>query len=166
MLNLVYFIFFVVGVFLFISSVSKIGIIINSMYDRFYGYVVDYDLQKKIRIVDHLRCLKHFFVVLSVILMIITVYANAFNITLNITSISILFICIYVIKELINFWFFKKYKLVDLYNSIKEQWENDDKVNEKHDEEVSFIRGIDDINNTCFLKICWLIIIIMWFIMF
>lgn len=166
MLNFVYFVLFILGGILLINSISKIGIILNSMDDRFYGYVVDKDLQKKIKIVDYLRCLKHFFAMLAGFFMIITLVVFAFGVTLNITPISLGIIVFYIIKELIDFWFSRKYKLDDLYNSIREQWKNEKKVSERHDEEVSFIRGMDDIENVFFQNVCWVIAVFMWLMMF
>lgn len=162
MLNLVYFVLFVVGVFLFINSVSKFGIIVNSMDDRFYGHVVDKDLQKKIKVVDYLRCLKHFFATSIGFFMIITIIVSAFNVMLNLTPIALGIAVFYVVKELIVFWVGKKYKLGDLYDTIRKQWKNEKKVSERHDEEVSFIRGVDDIENVLFQNACWLVTVIMW----
>ena len=162
MLNFVYFVLFFLGGILLINSVSKLGIIVNSMDDRFYGYVVDKDLQKKIKIVDYLRCLKHFFAMLVGFFVIITVAVFAFGVTLNITPISLGIIVFYIIKELIDFWFSRKYKLDDLYNSIREQWKNEKKVSERHGEEVAFVRGYDDIENVFFQNVCWVVSVFMW----
>lgn len=162
MLNLVCFILFVVGVFLFINSFSKLGSILNSMDDRFYGYVVDKDLQKKIKIVDYLRCLKHLFAMAIGFFMMTTTIVSAFNVTLNLTPISWGIIVFYFINELVIFVVRKKYKLDDLYDDIKRQWEKEKKVSERHDEEVSFIKGVDDINNVFFQSVCWLITVCMW----
>ncbi len=162
MLNLVYFVLFVVGVFLFINSVSKLGIIVNSMDDRFYGHVVDKDLQKKIKVVDYLRCLKHFFAMSIGFFMVIAIIVSAFNVTLNLTPIAFGVAVFYVVKELIDFGVGKKYKLGDLYDTIRKQWKHEKKVSDRHDEEVSFVRGMDDIENVFFQNVCWMVAVFMW----
>lgn len=163
MINFGLFVLFVCGCILFVNSSNKLSIIMGSMDDRFYGHVVDADLQRKIKVIDRLRCLKHFFSLLVSLFMMLQVASMITFVTYNVFFVMLVILLTWLLNRLITFYFFEKHKILDLYKEIKEQWSIEKKVSERHDEEVCFIRGVDDLRNMLFVSICWLITLILTF---
>ena len=156
MVNFILFVLFVVGAFNIIQSITKVNIIANAMDDRFYGRVIDEDLHRKIKVIDRLRITKWLFVLTVGITLVVHTMILLTN---SASTILFVVLCLVMalVKDVMRAIYFKKYKIENLYDEIKEQWKGEKKVSERHDEEVAFVRGYDDVVNTFYCGLCWLI---------
>lgn len=156
MLNFFLFVLFSVGAFNIIQSITKVNIIANAMDDRFYGRVIDEDLHRKIKVIDRLRITKWLFALTVGITLIVHTMILLTN---SASTILFVVLCLVMalIKDIMRKIYFKKYKINSLYDDIKEQWKSEKKVSERHDEEVAFVRGYDDVVNTFYYDTCCLI---------
>lgn len=162
-MNLFLFISFVLGLILFVNSATMIGIISRTIGCRF-GYVIDADLQKKINILDGIESFMHLSCLILSIFMLTLIIGNVISLSVNVYYFGIIACALWLLKGVVSFIVFKLYKVEDTYNEIQKQWLTEKKISKRHDEEVSFIQGVDTIQRTWFPDICWLISIILLYI--
>lgn len=160
MLDIISIILIIFGLYLFVRSISHSSIILHVMDNRWGREPIDKELFRKINIIDVNRIIKWIFTsYLSGCLIFVSLVALS-GLSVNLHWLPIVTLVIIAIKELFKYFTFTKHQVRKTYEDIAEQWKNESVVSERHDEEVVFKRGVDDVDNVWFDVFCLLFIFV------
>lgn len=121
-----------------------------------FAFVNDKEVVDKTQTVDKMRCFKYVTMMIVGFLLNITALSvvNGDDVTFNIFFFIVA--AILLLYLFVRDVFYKK-NIMNLYTDIREQWSTEKKVSDRHDEEVVFIRGVDDTFNVTLILIAWVI---------
>ena len=121
-----------------------------------FAFVIDKEVVDKTQTVDKMRCFKYVTMMIVGFLLNITALSvvNGDDVTFNIFFFIVA--AILLLYLFVRDVFYKK-NIMNLYTDIREQWSTEKKVSDRHDEEVVFIRGVDDTFNVTLILIAWVI---------
>lgn len=121
-----------------------------------FAFVNDKEVVDKTQTVDKMRCFKYVTMMIVGFLLNITALSvvNGDDVTLDIFFFIVA--AILLLYLFVRDVFYKK-NIMNLYTDIREQWSTEKKVSDRHDEEVVFIRGVDDTFNVTLILIAWVI---------
>ena len=164
MLNFFCFVLIALGVFTILRSCGWIEIIIQTMDDNFFGKIVDKNLQNKVKIIDYMLIVRWAFILFVGLFLCVHAILLLVTSTINTPIFIFVIVFLFFVQKIILYTIFKKHDVLGLYREIKNIWNNEEKISDRHDEEVAFIRDVDELNGTWEYDILWVIGILLYFL--
>lgn len=163
MFNILLYFCIIFGVFALFHGLIKTSII-SDIALSVEPFVSDIKLSKKTQTISWLRLSKYILIAFNGFLLIIKSLVVLFERNVDVNILFFFIVVLSVIYSILIYVFTKKLGIEQEYNSIIEQWKKEKKVSNRHDDEVRFVRSVDDINNYTYLIVANVLIIFLFLV--